>query len=145
MAMLDGNEPISRELSRTRPAERSESSLSLPPRHYRQGDVLLLEVRRLPAEVVRETRDGGRLVLAYGEATGHAHVVAAPRTEASLYRSERRRYLELVAAARLVHEEHAAIVLPPATYEVRIQREYVAPESPAAGRRGTPLSRRVVD
>ena len=40
----------------------------------RQGDVLLVPVERLPEEVA-VTASGARIVLAEGEATGHAHAV----------------------------------------------------------------------
>lgn len=46
--------------------EPGPANLSVPPRLYRQGDVLLLEVAQLPADAVRETRRGPRLVLAWG-------------------------------------------------------------------------------
>jgi hypothetical protein len=48
---------------------------------FRQGDILLVPVpaERLPEHARPLPRDAkGRLVLALGEATGHAHAVAAP-------------------------------------------------------------------
>lgn len=51
---------------------------------YRQGDVLIVPVaaEAVPphvAQAPREARDGrGRLVLALGEVTGHAHAVVGP-------------------------------------------------------------------
>src|SRR6185295_3377327 len=45
---------------------------------YRQGDVLVVPVAedKVPAGLIPAPRDrGGRMVLARGEATGHAHVV----------------------------------------------------------------------
>ena len=131
MGYLDGDDSLS-------------PALPPPPRHYRQGDVLLIEAGSLPTDAVREGRQDARLVLAYGEATGHAHVIAAPRSGASLYRSANGRYLEVVAPTEMVHEEHAAIAIPPAVYQVRIQREYVAPERPR-GIGGRSLSRPVID
>jgi hypothetical protein len=91
----------------------------------RQGDVLLIQLDRLPEDAVREP-DWGRLALAEGEATGHAHVVSSRR--ASLHRLDEwdERYL-LVEGSRplaLRHEEHDPIPVPPGVWEVRRQREY---------------------
>jgi hypothetical protein len=41
----------------------------------RQGDVLLQQVAALPANCTEIAPDGNRIVLAYGEATGHAHAI----------------------------------------------------------------------
>ncbi len=95
---------------------------------YRQGDVAIIPVARLPRVRTPVAREGGRIVLAHGEATGHAHALVddqagffeAPATT----KRPARRYLRLVKGARLFHEEHAPIELPPGQYEVRRQREY---------------------
>jgi hypothetical protein len=98
---------------------------------YRQGDILIVPV---PEETVPATvraapcapRDpGGRLVLALGEATGHAHAVVGP---GALVRSPHPMdpdFLHLPSGGRVVHEEHAAIPLPKGWYRVQRQREYV--------------------
>lgn len=98
---------------------------------YRQGDILFLPV---PEENVPGTvralppagRDArGRLVLALGEATGHAHAIPGP---GALLRDPdplRPDHLHLPSGGRVVHEEHAAISLPAGWYRVVRQREYV--------------------
>lgn len=97
---------------------------------YRQGDVLIvpLTVNAVPAEAVgapSEPRDGrGRLVLALGEVTGHAHAVVGPGRlirEAGAFGPM---LLHVPEGARVVHEEHAAIPLPKGWYRVVRQREY---------------------
>ena len=97
------------------------------PGLVRQGDLLLVPVAGLPEGAVRV--GSGRLVLAEGEATGHAHIVDDER--ASLHRHRDRwspaeRYLSVVGDAPvfLVHEEHDRLALVPGVYEVRRQREY---------------------
>jgi hypothetical protein len=105
---------------------------------FRQGDVLLVPVRpeRLPRHFRPLPRDPrGRLVLALGEATGHAHAVAAPDAEllgdhATLDEC----FLRIVTEARLTHEEHAAIALPAGLYRVVRQCEYVGWEGFAGQR-----------
>ena len=98
---------------------------------FRQGDVLLVEVEAIPEGAQGVKRDeAGRIVLALGEATGHAHAIASPG--ARLYAMGENRYLRVPkGGATLLHEEHAVIPLPPGGYRVVIQREY----SPEAVRR----------
>lgn len=93
---------------------------------YRQGDVLIRQVAELPngAEAVNNAE---RIVLAYGEVTGHAHAIASD--EAMEYTmvdaaGAVRRFLSVASAAAVKHEEHAAIPLPAGVYEIVQQREY---------------------
>lgn len=90
---------------------------------YRQGDVLLVKVDMdaIPNGAVQQDADG-RIVLAYGEVTGHAHAIDA--SFAALYQYKSDRLLEAKPGARLVHEEHSAIDLAPGYYKVIQQREY---------------------
>ncbi len=73
-------------------------------------------------------RDNGRVVLAYGEVTGHAHAIADP--DATLYAvpGTDDRFLAVMAGSgvTLRHEEHATITLPPGLYVTRRQREYTS-------------------
>ncbi len=78
-----------------------------------------------PAAPFRVRRDRrGRLVLASGEASGHAHVIDNPDAELFDDPLTGRRFLRLVAESKLTHEEHSPIALPPGLYEVRRQRSY---------------------
>jgi hypothetical protein len=91
----------------------------------RQGDLLLVPIAELP-ERAREGRRG-RLVLAEGEATGHAHVVDDDRASLHRHPWSSDLYLSVVGdePVFLVHEEHDPLALTPGVYEVRRQREYV--------------------
>jgi hypothetical protein len=92
---------------------------------YRQGDVLLRAVDAVPATAAPVGRDAGRIILAYGEVTGHAHAIDAPEAEATLISTaENQRFLRLMADVDLVHEEHATIHLSRGLYEVILQREW---------------------
>ncbi len=93
---------------------------------YRQGDVLIIPVRSIPETGLDAvSREAGRLVLAYGEATGHAHVITSKRV--SLFRD-----MELASifmrvsykAIALKHDEHKTLRIPPGNYRVLRQREY---------------------
>jgi len=89
---------------------------------YRQGDVLLVRVDKLPQDLQGIERDGEKFVLAYGEATGHAHTV--DQAEAKFWRKGEDRFIEISEAAELHHQEHAAVPLEPGFYKVIRQREY---------------------
>ena len=104
-------------------------------RQLRQGDVLLIRVASIPEGARRVKRRRGRIVVAAGEATRHAHQIEAAGAD-QLETSPEERFLRVLADAgvELTHEEHAAILIPPGDYRVVRQREY-APRS----------SRQVVD
>lgn len=88
---------------------------------HRQGDLLFVTAR-LP----RERTQVDHLVLAEGEATGHAHRVT--EGEARQYVANRLQYLTVRSRTAIVtHEEHGPIVLRRGTWRVVRQREY-APE-----------------
>jgi hypothetical protein len=94
-------------------------------RIYRQGDVLLIEATLPDGEAHEIARaDDGRLVLAYGEATGHHHAIAEPDA-LLLQGADGTRYLWVDAPVQLRHEEHRPIPLQPGVFKIVIQREYV--------------------
>lgn len=93
----------------------------------RQGDILLRKIQK-PVNLSgakKLPRDQGRVVLAYGEVTGHSHAVSNPKV--SLYALETNlRVLRVEEQAELRHEEHATAILEPGDYEVIQQRENTA-------------------
>lgn len=97
----------------------------------RQGDVLLQRVPEIPSSAdVPVPRVDGRVVLALGEAKGHAHAVVG---EAELLATDLAdpdgRYLRVLSPARVEHEEHDPLQLEPGLYRVRRQRVHT-PRSP---------------
>ena len=96
---------------------------------FRQGDVLVERVKgkKAPKGAEAVPLDAGRVVLAYGELTGHAH--ALPGELVSMYRWQGDVLIEVKAATALRHEEHDPIPLGPGLYKVTRQREY-RPEAP---------------
>ena len=104
---------------------------SNPPLMLRQGDVLIVAVDSIPADVTELPRDKRGVVLAEGEVTGHAHRI--PSRAASLYRSESdARFMRVMGPApvALQHEEHSTVSIPPGNYRVSIHAEYVPGELP---------------
>jgi len=96
---------------------------------YRQGDVLVVPIDRteLPDGLVPAPRDrGGRLILARGEATGHAHVATGEGlTLLCLPDDLDAMFLHVRVYGRVTHEEHGPIALPLGYYRIVRQREYV--------------------
>jgi hypothetical protein len=99
---------------------------------YAQGDILIERVPDVPMpEVVAGPSAGEGVCLAEGELSGHRHMLwdnvtffrddaMARDVPASLYIG----HVKVEGAeARLTHDEHATITLPPGTYRVRRQRE----------------------
>jgi hypothetical protein len=92
---------------------------------YRQGDVLIIRVEGLPQGLDDIPRDNGDVVLAYGEATGHRHAIKSKAVRFGRDKESAARFLDIQEdEAKVVHEEHAPIVLPRGQYQVVTQREY---------------------
>jgi len=90
---------------------------------YRQGDILFVKAN-VSNEGKPVTREGGRIIVARGESTGHAHAIVTPT--AMMLRSEvlEREWVVAPDGAEVVHEEHDTLTLPPGAYWVVRQREY---------------------
>lgn len=95
---------------------------------YRQGDVFLIPVPSIPAEAATNPRQDGRIVLAYGEASGHAHAIYDEG--ADLMVANDAVYLEVNQPVALRHEEHAEISIPIGLYVVRRQVEWSDDDEP---------------
>lgn len=93
---------------------------------FRQGDVLIESVEKIPRKAKKLPRENGRVVLAHGEVTGHAHAIKDKRVELLSETGGRELcYLRVdCAEALLQHEEHSTVRLPVGKYRVTKQREY---------------------
>ena len=108
-------------------------------KQIRQGDVFLHPVADLPRGLEPVNPDGHRIILAYGEVTGHAHAIALSPKEvanaairrAQLWAAKNGdRYLEVRADSELTHEEHTAHTIPPGIYLVPTQVDMTADKLP---------------
>jgi flavin-binding protein dodecin len=113
----------------------------------RQGDVLIQQVVALPTCCTEQPTEGNRIVLAYGEVTGHAHAIydhinLAPMSPAAadeiaenaiaraqskarlLVAPDGNRYLQVTETVTLKHEEHTQHIVPPGIYHLPTQVEY---------------------
>ncbi len=95
----------------------------------RQGDVLIVPTNSIPTGTRPVARENGKLVLAHGEATGHAHTIADDTAELVTADQAAELYLLVhgTTAVELVHDEHDTLTIAPGAYKVVRQREY-APE-----------------
>jgi hypothetical protein len=100
---------------------------------FRHGDVFLIPTTKKPTAQAQRVTDKGRVILAYGEVTGHAHEVVGAGTldnadavpPMELFQEpDGRRLLVISRPSALQHEEHGRIDLPVGGYEVIQQREY---------------------
>lgn len=103
---------------------------------HRQGDVILIPTTKTPSAQAKRITDQGRVILAYGEQTGHCHevVTAAPTTggdpdpvaPCELFEErDGTRILVLTQPAALTHDEHGPAALPAGVnFEVRRQVEW---------------------
>lgn len=87
-----------------------------------QGDVLLKRIDRLPEGECTGDEQTASRILAYGEVTGHAHRIEN-EAGTEVVRILGKLYLVAKEEARLRHEEHRPVIIPPGVYEVNIVRE----------------------
>ena len=88
----------------------------------RQGDVLLKKCSKMPEGLEKIQPINGRLVLAEGEATGHAHTIDAKC--GTLFGDEKNMVVVVDQPTKIEHQEHGAIEVNPGVYWVVRQREY---------------------
>lgn len=121
---------------------------------FRQGDVLtvLEKISVLPAGAVEIKTEAKRVVLAYGEVTGHAHAIYEQIDATKMWAIGKVKYLEVMAHAMVMpgtvtsfigdggepqafgseprpgvalkHEEHTIHIIPPGLYKLPVQVEY---------------------
>ena len=116
---------------------------------YQQGDVLLYKMpKRLFKECLtsnhikihpNEHRDSNKreIVLAFGEASGHAHVINAKPIQAQYWVTKKYNYpggywvegkeataLKLTSKATITHEEHSPLSIPLGYYIVEPVQEF---------------------
>jgi len=106
----------------------------MKPKIYRHGDVIIRETTQQIPPTAKPSRDpkDGRMILAYGEITGHAHAVTGnanlleiPTNIIDQTIRDVEKWLEVrEGGAQIIHEEHATITLPPGRYAIVRQREY---------------------
>jgi len=90
---------------------------------YRHGDVLIRQIAKLP-EGLNKVKQDKEFILAYGEITGHRHVLKTADPVITVYENEGKTYLHVEKPAEVTHEEHKKISIEPGFYVVETEREY---------------------
>lgn len=108
------------------------------PSIYRQGDVILVAVTALPAGAKKIPFKKRGIVLALGEATGHAHVIeraSARVLQPAYWDAGAERFVQLLQAQPLKHTnadgsqaDHNPIALERGLYQQGFQVEYTPEE-----------------
>ncbi len=93
--------------------------------HYRQGDLLFVQIHFWPEDALRLPTN----VLGEGEKAGHRHILEAP---GELFLSNGHLIFKTRDRALITHPEHRTLELPSGHYRVIHQREYrpAAPPRP---------------
>lgn len=82
---------------------------------YRQGDVLLRRIAKVPHGAKKKDN-----TIALGEVTGHSHQMVG----ADVLIKDGVQYIIAQTKAKLTHQEHGQIEVPEGEYEVVRQKEY---------------------
>lgn len=87
---------------------------------YVQGDVILKPIKAFPLSG-EEDKQTKTLTLAYGEVTGHSHLITSG--EAEMIKVNMDYFIKAITAITITHEEHNPVTCPPGFYKVEIARE----------------------
>ena len=88
-----------------------------------QGDVTFHPVEQVEGKVIKHE---GSYTLAYGEKTGHRHLITVENpSDMRLFQALNGQvFLDILSSATITHEEHLPITLQPGKYLVEKEREY---------------------
>lgn len=96
-----------------------------------QGDVLFIPIpyNTVPKQTKPVDPKNGRLVIAEGEATGHAHAILAANAGKEQSRllitdDDKQMFLVNNASVDVFHEEHDIVTIPPGTWAIKGVQEY---------------------
>jgi hypothetical protein len=89
---------------------------------FRQGDVFVQKITKIPSSATKEKCK--EKIVAYGEVTGHKHVIRPVRGGVSFFNDNGQVLCSVSQEAVLVHEEHKPIMLSKGEYKVSVQREF---------------------
>jgi len=98
---------------------------------HRQGDVIMERIDTIPEGLANHPREGGRLILAHGEVTGHAHAITEQQfahmwTNGKTDTVDEELFLKADVPLKVTHEEHGTIELGMGNWKITRQKEYSA-------------------
>ena len=89
----------------------------------RHGDVSFHSTKKAQGEIIKHD---GSYIVAFGEATGHHHLLTVKNPEDLEIRKDAagKMYFVLHKEGTLTHQEHAPLTVPAGIYEQRQEQEY---------------------
>lgn len=90
-------------------------------KQLQQGDTLYKKIEFLPDGIKEVKRKNGAIIIAEGEATGHAHRIFD--VEAMFFEKDGKFYLKNEKSVTVKHEEHNPITIDPGIWEIGQVRE----------------------
>jgi len=88
---------------------------------YRHGDVDIIQINELPDNL----KKSDSLILAYGEQTGHCHILVAKPEMVVVFQDEKgNKYFQALEDCLITHEEHKQLEIKKGIYKVLIEKEY---------------------
>lgn len=93
--------------------------------YYRHGDLSFHFLQEAPKNLKKVECDGS-FVLAYGEVTGHRHLLKEREADSfDIFQNENGQYvLNIKKPTQLFHEEHQTIIIQPGWYIQENEREF---------------------
>jgi hypothetical protein len=91
----------------------------------RQGDILIVPCKSIPARANKVEAVNGRYILALGEATGHSHTIEAT-PEIELYEKDGVLYCRTAIQTEAVHQEHGPQSIPVGISTIIRQRTWTS-------------------
>ena len=91
---------------------------------FRHGDVLLEQIADVPQSLPNPRTGERKITVAYGEQSGHSHVVIGDDAKMLSHSKDEQTTIDLPYGGYITHEEHGRIDLPPGQWQVRTQVEY---------------------
>ena len=95
-------------------------------RLIQQGDVLFFSEKKLPKKLTPVAPEGGLLIFAKGEKTGHHHSTKAKSGTVKLWTDENQQLWfenKGKSAVTVNHQEHGKVTLEPGIWKIGIVRE----------------------
>lgn len=89
-----------------------------------QGDVIIESIEAIPVGLKAGKLKAGKIVLAEGETTGHAHRISDVAGVVFKEGENGMFYLQNREELSLNHEEHNTVTIPPGVWRVRKVQEY---------------------
>ena len=93
--------------------------------YYRHGDISFHPLKELPKNL-KKVEHNGMWIAAYGEVTGHKHIVKERENDSFfLYQDEKGNFiLDVQKPVTITHEEHKTITIKKGFYIKEQEREY---------------------